>query len=158
MHKLARWRCIPRVRYRCLRPCYAAAVAESTASIINVSSDRCNRRGIKIAAAPALHLCDSRGASYTSIPDPGARDCQPEIRTMIPPGVLVVTSGTIRENNKSFSEAWSVESRRVPRGWSAIVRKMWIGIGESGKRRNINVNATGLEGPSGGLYRGRGEL
>lgn len=26
-----------------------------------------------------------------------------------------------------------------------IVRKMWIGIRESGKRRNINVNATGLE-------------
>jgi len=65
---------------------------------------------------------------------------------MIPPGVPVVTPGTIHEN-KSFSGAWSVESLRAPGGWSAIVRKMWIGIRESGKRRNINVNATGLEGP-----------
>lgn len=36
---------------------------------------------------------------------------------------------------------WAPSSRRAV----GIVRKMWIGIRESGKRRNINVNATGLE-------------
>lgn len=36
---------------------------------------------------------------------------------------------------------WALSSRRAV----GIVRKMWIGIRESGKRRNINVNATGLE-------------
>ncbi|EGI69059.1 hypothetical protein G5I_02230 [Acromyrmex echinatior] len=37
-------------------------------------------------------------------------DCQPdEIRMTIPPGVLVVTLGTIHENNKRFSGPWSME-------------------------------------------------
>ncbi|KYM88802.1 hypothetical protein ALC53_02567, partial [Atta colombica] len=37
-------------------------------------------------------------------------DCQPdEIHMTIPPGVLVVTLGTIHENNKRFSGPWSME-------------------------------------------------
>ncbi|KYN10806.1 hypothetical protein ALC57_17006 [Trachymyrmex cornetzi] len=37
-------------------------------------------------------------------------DCQlDEIRMTIPPGVLVVTLGTIHENNKRFSGPWSME-------------------------------------------------
>lgn len=55
---------------------------------------------IPMARLHEFHSIDTR--SYT--------DCQPdEIRTTIPPGVLVVTLGTIRENNKRFSGPWGME-------------------------------------------------
>ncbi|TGZ38420.1 Uncharacterized protein DBV15_06750 [Temnothorax longispinosus] len=49
---------------------------------------------------------------------PELHDCQPdEIRTTIPPGVLVVTLGTIHENNKRFSGPRSMElSSELPAG------------------------------------------
>lgn len=65
----------------------------------------------------------------------GVHDCQlDEIRTMIPPGVLVVTLGTIHENNKRFSGSWSVESLRAPGGRSALSEKCGSGSEKAGSR------------------------